>query len=196
MNFAPDSFNNEYNIEEHRHRFAAWAAGRAAHIRPRKRSATVGSITSFTVKTAKELLEAALCESGLVSLADLPLAAKEMDGAHRAWRTKMVHEAKGNSISMSHGVAAKLINVYMKARFVSSSPEEEKRVAILHPPIDSLLLKNLGADNFGGEGAFWKKQVWSKLDSDAYEAIIEKIRNNLGQQPMWTIERYWVGHQL
>ncbi len=88
---------------------------------------------------------------------------------------------------MTHGVAAKLINVYLKAIFVCGGHHDHQRVRVLHPPIDRLLLRNLGWNNIG---------PWSHFESNTYEEVIDCIRKKIGTgQPVWKIEEYWPGFQ-
>lgn len=99
----------------------------------------------------------------------------------------------------THGVAAKLINCYLKVRFVCGGHHADERVQMLHPPIDEVLLKELAAMNFGGNAASWRKfrqARWSKFDSETYESVVELIRSSLPpNEPLWKIEEYWRGHQ-
>jgi hypothetical protein len=52
-------------------------------------------------------------------------------------------------------VAAKLINVYLKAVFVCGGQHSNKRVKSLHPPIDSQLLDELYNQNIGDLKREW-----------------------------------------
>ena len=64
-----------------------------------------------------------------------------MDEEHRRWRAVVKKAAKFEGLNFTHGVAAKLINVYLKSRFVCGGHHAHKRVHNLHPPIDAILLK-------------------------------------------------------
>jgi hypothetical protein len=46
-------------------------------------------------------------------------------------------------LRFTHGIAAKLVNVYLKSVFVCGGRHDHPRVRALHPPIDSLLLDAL-----------------------------------------------------
>ena len=102
-------------------------------------------------------------------------------------------------MDFTHGVAAKLINIYLKAGFVCGGQDTDPRVQALHPPIDSLLLDELYRENIGELRREWseaRKIRWSKLTSEQYENIIASIRSALGENvPLWHIERYWRGYQ-
>ena len=112
-----------YTIEDHKHRFAAWAASRAAFRG-----------MSVTVELGRGLLES--CGLAEVSNPEQLPAPESFDGKHRQWRSAVVDAAKAQGISFTHGVAAKLINVYLKSRFVCGGYYAHERVRTLHPPID------------------------------------------------------------
>lgn len=111
----------------------------------------------------------------------------------------MISHAGHRGKDFSHGVAAKLINTYLKVRFVCGGHHADLRTSALHPPIDRLLLGNLAKVDFGGQGAQWRRflnQAWSTYDSDTYEQVIALIRQTLAPDaPLWIIEEHWAGHQ-
>jgi hypothetical protein len=96
-------------------------------------------------------------------------------------------------------VAAKLINCYLKVRFVCAEHNNDNRVGSLHPPIDAVLLKELARIDFCGRAKEWRKfkrAGWSKFDSSTYEDLINLIRRSLPRgTPLWQIEKHWQGHQ-
>ena len=57
--------------------------------------------------------------------------------------------AKDRGLDLTHGVAAKLINIYLKATFVSADHQDSPRVRAIHPPIDSILLDSLYEQPYG-----------------------------------------------
>ncbi|MFZ0254059.1 MAG: hypothetical protein WAN46_00075, partial [Gammaproteobacteria bacterium] len=119
-----------YSIDEHRHRFAAWAAGRAASVKGCR----------FTVKKAKDILESVGLRALVSTPKNLPYP-ECFDAEHRAWRQKIIERA--GEPRFTHGIAAKLINVYLKSAFVCGGYHEHPRVRAIHPPIDGLLLREL-----------------------------------------------------
>jgi hypothetical protein len=178
----------DYSIHEHKHRFSAWAASRAATvIRCR-----------FSVEQGKAILEAADLRRLLLGPTQLP-EPQDVDDAHRQWRVQVVAAAGARGLDFTHGVAAKLINVYLKAGFTCGGHDDEPRVQALHPPLDSLLLDELWAKDIGGLRADWAKARmirWSKFSSDQYESVIASIRTALGRTlPLWHVEQYWRGYQ-
>ena len=176
-----------FHIEEHKHLFAAWAAGRAA-----------STITvRFSVEQGKHILEAIGLNRDLAHPDQLP-SSSEIDVAHRQWRLKAIEAAGGSGLSFTHGIAAKLINVYCKSRFVCGGFHEHPSVAALHPPVDAVLLATLAQGEFSGERMVWRKaqkKRWSKFNSEDYELVIQAIRRGLAGGPLWLIEQYWRGYQ-
>jgi hypothetical protein len=121
-----------------------------------------------------------------------------VDDTHREWRTAVIREAEGHGLTFTHGVAAKLVNIYLKSRFVCGGHHQHSRVQGLHPPIDSVLLRTLAAANVGGYVREWKqaaKTRWSKFESSDYEQLISLIRLVSGDRPLWAIEEHWSGNQ-
>ena len=179
----------QYTIEEHRHRLAAWAASSSASASP---------LCRFKVSKGVAILEACGFDAAFSSPAQLPAPA-DLNTQHRQWRAAVIAAAKREGLDFSHGLAAKLINCYLKVRFVCGGHHSDACVQALHPPIDEVLLKQLAAVNFGGEAKKWRKfrqSRWSKFDSETYEGVIALIRQSLpDKEPLWKIEEYWEGHQ-
>ena len=177
-----------YTIYEHKHRYASWAASRAASTKPCR----------LTVLSGKEIIETVGLHRIISDPSNLPSPDK-IDTSHRFWRETAIDAARNKDISgFSHGVAAKLINVYLKGIFVCGGHEEHNNVAALHPPIDSLLLYGLYSNNVGGLRKQWdvaRKIRWSNFDSAQYEAVIAAIRTAMGGSPLWQVELYWPGYQ-
>ena len=177
-----------YTIDEHQHRFSAWAAATAASASP---------LCRFKVPQGVAILEACGFNPAFSSVDHLPNPTA-IDATHLQWRNRVVAAATAQDLTFSHGVAAKLINVYLKARFVCAGCHEHERVKCLHPPIDSELLKGLAKENVRGFARQWRKfnqARWSKFDSGQYQTVIDLVRVCLPGQPLWKIEEYWKGHQ-
>ncbi|MBX5282179.1 hypothetical protein HJB90_14395 [Rhizobium sp. NLR10a] len=149
-----------------------------------------------------------IAKSGLsqfgVSWDNLPTAA-EFDEFHRELRNtlcKSADELWGSpNHGFGHGVAAKLINVYFKAMYLSGvelsgAPAKWRAKAnALHPPIDRLLLAELALKDVGGKRLFWKKKMlvgWSNFTPKDYECTIDVIRN-VTDGALWKIEMHWLG---
>lgn len=185
------SVEHQYDLAEHRHRFAAWAASSAARQSPKCR---------FSVKEGFALLE----ESGLRMVGSSPDRLPEpgdFDLAHGEWRGTLCSVARrllGNPNSVfTHGVAAKLINCYFKALFTCGGHESHRRARGIHPPIDRLLLMELAAKDVGGLRPFWREYAhkgWSNFESGDYENVIKKLRL-VGGDDLWRVEEFWGGHR-
>jgi hypothetical protein len=176
-----------YDLNEHRHRFAAWAAGRAASVRGCR----------FPVATARQLIDNAGLKTMIANPDNLPCP-QNMDDMHSEWRRNMVESEAGQAVGLNHGVAAKLINVYFKSAFVCGGYEGHEKVKALHPPIDRLLLNGLAAVNFGGNRDQWRQfsnNGWSTFGAEEYQEVITLIRDSIGNNPLWNIERHWPGNQ-
>ncbi|AZD35145.1 hypothetical protein C4K22_2402 [Pseudomonas chlororaphis subsp. aurantiaca] len=177
-----------YDIAEHRHRYTAWAASRAASTKTCR----------FDVSTGKAIIEATGLHLLLAGPQLLP-PPERIDTQHKIWRETAIEAANNKGlVGFGHGVAAKLINVYLKGTFVCAGHELHPNVQALHPPIDKLLLDELYDHNVGGLRAIWaqaRKQRWSKLDTEQYQAVINGIRGVLTERPLWHVEAYWRGYQ-
>ena len=177
-----------YSIEEHKHRFASWAASRAANVNGCR----------FTVEQGKQILEEANMNYIAESISNLPIP-KDFDNSHREWRNNVIRVAENHDLNFTHGVAAKLINIYLKSIYVCGSKHTDPKIRAIHPPIDSVLLNALYKRNIGGKKSEWqaaRKTRWSKLTSTQYENVISAIRSVLPDRSgLWQIEEYWQGYQ-
>src|SRR5207249_4784386 len=86
---------------------------------------------------AKSILEEANLMQLLVGPGQLP-DPLNLDVSHRDWRNAVIVVAQRQSLAFTHGVAAKLVNIYLKAGFVCAGYHADPRVQALHPPIDGL----------------------------------------------------------
>jgi len=193
-----------YDIYEHVHRFAGWAASTASSQKGHR----------FSVEDGQKIIKAAglreiLCDPGC-----LPTKPEDMDVKHKQWRKNVINEAYRvkPSAKFNDGIAAKLINVYLKVGLVTvancNNKSVAKGIAALHPPIDRQLLKGLRKSDEKSEekadqkrAKFWKSKErkgagWSNFNSKQYQAVIDKIREKLGpEMPLWMIEEHWKGFQ-
>ncbi len=134
-----------YGIDLHSHRFAAWAASRAASV----------VNCRFSVVRGRSILEECGFDSSL-SPERLP-EPQDVDETHRKWRADIISAAASCDLTFTHGVAAKLVNVYLKSRFVCGGHHDHERVRALHPPIDSVLLETLAGLDVGGHAKEWNQ---------------------------------------
>lgn len=176
-----------YDIHIHQHRFAAWAACRAASTRRR----------SFKVAIGAGWLEAAGLNPDF-QIECIPENVKEFDEWHLQMRATLIGVSEN---SLSHGQAAKLINCYVKARFLNNFSADTPAMTVAHPPIDAVLLSAILKENRLDRGKAirelreLRRAAWSNWNSKQYEDAIEILRKINGDQPFWMIERYWIGYQ-
>lgn len=178
---------SQFGIEKQNHNFAAWAASRAASVKGCR----------FSVEQGRAILEQSGFDANF-SDPDLLPHPNQMDEAHRQWRSRVIHVAAKYKLKFTDGVAAKLINCYLKSRFVCGGHHIHERVNHIHPPIDELLLKRLADDDIGGFAKEWKvarRKRWSKFNSEDYESVIAVARKSLPTEPLWMIEEHWQGYQ-
>lgn len=175
-----------YDIHEHQHRFAAWAAASAA--------ATIRR--PFRVKTGVAWLVSVGLNAEL-RIQQLPTTESDFDEWHREMRQRLVEASQSR---LTHGQAAKLINCYLKARFINIFSTELKSTRVAHPPIDALLLLDiLHANLLTGDDECIIRDLqmagWSNWSSDRYEQAIDILRSIDRTQPFWMIEKHWVGYR-
>lgn len=124
---------------------------------------------------------------------------QDFDSVHRKWRKKIIRSAVRQKLKFSHGVAAKLINIYLKAGFVCAGHHNNSRVRAIHPPIDRMLLNELSKQDVGGLHRTWNKARrirWANFNSTDYEAVISNIRTAFPDiKALWEVEKYWRGYQ-
>ena len=159
----------EYTYAEHRFRFAAWAAigavkrNMSAPVSKNGKAAS-GELTNIVIDIFKKI---GFCK--IAGKDNWLLEIEDFDIQHASWRKDICGFAQKKGIShgksidkdprkkgdilrekegMSHGQAAKLINVFIKALMPSDmysiSSELRDHWGEVHPPIDSILLKNYG----------------------------------------------------
>ena len=167
---------------EHRFRFAAWAAARAIQ-QPTKDG------FSFKTKEAPDIFKA-ICFDKIAGKDDWLLKIDDFDTQHAAWRDKLVKHKKG----MTHGRAAKLINVFIKTLMPSDmskvSDELQERWSKVHPPIDRIMLKNMNMKKCKFGNINWEVYLpWTQLKSCEYQELIDNIRQH--EPCLWKIERFW-----
>jgi len=176
---------NSYTIETHKHRLAAWAASSASSAVKNYR---------FPVSMGTEILEQAGFTPEFSINNSLP-SPENTDPTHKEWREQIIYASQQkHSHAFTHGIAAKLINCYLKVRFVCGGDHADSRVQAIHPPIDRLLLQDL-AKELGGDWKPYRIKAWSKFSSQEYQEVIDLIRLTIPNRPLWEIEKHWIGHQ-
>lgn len=123
-----------YGLAEHRHRFAVWAAARAA-----QRGFT-------TVRNLRDALQATDIRAVLASPSTFEYSATQFDELHRRWCLSICTSLADRGLSKekrTYGRAAKLVAVYLKAIVMMGDQCDSRFARNMHPPIDRILLQGL-----------------------------------------------------
>jgi hypothetical protein len=175
----------DYSLFTHRHNFAVWAAARASQRR----------FKNANVHKLKTALEASKLPQAIQNPSDWPITAEQFDSFHRKYCTEIMDALKDASVTdVSYGRAAKLVAIYLKAMIVVSEHAQSAFAAIIHPPVDRVLLQNLARDRrFHPQlRNRWRNLNWTGLSESDYFTLIEEFRrNNLDKPAFWMLERYW-----
>lgn len=176
-----------YPFEQHKHVFAAWAASRAASVYGCR----------FSAKVGRCILEDVGCPDVLDEIPALQ-SVEKVDEFHRLLRNNVIQAAARHGLLFTHGIAGKLISVYVKACLLDSTNCNHPIVGAYPPPVDREMLLALVASGHG-ETQLWKYSLglgWTKFTSLQYEAVVRGLRALLGEEtPIWMAEQYWPGYQ-
>jgi hypothetical protein len=174
-----------YDFLEHKHRFAAWCAATASSASPKCR---------FTVKRGFELLNHIQMDQKVQEQEWKKFRSFD------EWHVKCCTElgARADSIGIngfSYGVAAKMINCYIKAFYIGN----QEVLSVAHPPIDRLLLSGLAERKSVKMQKIWRdyrNKGWSTFNKEDYLAVIDNLKSIEGSQSnMWKVESYWPGYR-
>ena len=171
-----------YNHFEHRHRFAVWAAARAAQ-------------RGFTdVETLRDAIESTTIRAFLEEKSNFDIDDTKFDSLHREWCNQIVTYLKNKElVKATYGRAAKLVAVYLKSMVVVA--QVDCRLArVAHPPIDWVLLKNMASTTAlpSKDKPTWRKTRWTKLSESDYFALLQSFRSVIPESSeWWRLEEYW-----
>jgi hypothetical protein len=172
-----------YELTEHRHRFAAWAAAR-------------GSQRNFTsVDKLRDALES--CGVREFVSAD-PRCTMDDDSfrtLHREWcRAIVSHLSRAGVAKATFGRAAKLVGIYLKVMIVIGPAGDCDLARVAYPPIDAIILENVSRarELDSPHKRDWSKARWTQLTEDGYYVLVDQLRAVLGPtEPFWALERFW-----
>jgi hypothetical protein len=172
-----------YDLAEHRHRFAGWAAARAAQ-------------RNFTsVKNLRAALQATDIRRVLSDPQTLQLSQDQFNNQHRKWCRAICSRLATLGIkNATYGRAAKLVAVYLKATVIMAETCDSSLGRSLHPPIDRVLLRALASSTeiTSRHQTEWRSINWTQLEEKPYYELIGQLREALPPgAPFWTIEEYW-----
>lgn len=106
----------------------------------------------------------------------------------------------------TYGIAAKILNCYLKVFFLESF-RNQKFADFIHPPVDAILLKALRKEDeklFNFKNSVFtnigvqKIPSWTRINENEYKMIIKLMKefvSSKNQNGLWKIESFWIGHQ-
>ena len=172
-----------YDLFEHRHRFSVWAAARAAQR------------AFASVEDLRDALESTCIKDFVHDPSSRNADAAQFEARHREWCRSIVGVLKEKGLAnATFGRAAKLVAVYLKAMVVVGPDSESTLAAVVHPPVDRILLKNLAksAEIDSPYRSRWRTTSWTTLDEDGYYELVAQLRSVLSDsEPWWMLERHW-----
>lgn len=197
------SISEKYDWNEHKHRYAVWAAATASSTSPKCRFSVLNAALGI------ELLGEKWHEkiNGLAS----SRSQDEFDEKHKnlcGLVKKSFESVKDDSIksnvkrAFTFGVAAKFVNIYLKTVF------DETQAQYIHPPLDRILLTSLVSPKCNHSDRFkqackdvrdhLQKQEngkrdglsWSRFDYLAYRIWIDAIKE-CSSPEIWKVEEFW-----
>jgi hypothetical protein len=173
----------KYTIEEHRHRYAAWAAAAAS----RRGFADNASIVSV-------LDSSSLRRSLVDSPRNWPKTATEYDKFHKREARGLIRKFKNAGYpNVTYGRVAKMIAIYVKTIVVMGVHHRSPMARVAHPPIDRILLQVLSRIPLANSlRKLCRKTAWTKLDEKRYFELISELRLSGPAEPaFWQLERHW-----
>lgn len=172
-----------YDLSEHGHRFAVWAAARAA-----QRGFT-------TVENLRDALQSTGIRNAVANPESLELRLSGFEALHRQWCSSICSALRHRRIpSGTYGRAAKLVAVYLKATVIMGDGANSPLGLSMHPPIDRTLLHTLAACARieSPHKSEWRNTNWTRLNEQGYYRLIAQLREVVpDSQPFWMLEQYW-----
>ncbi len=174
-----------YDITEHRHRFAAWAAARAVQR---------GWGSSKTEKL-RDALESCGVGKFVCSADPGDIDERRFRELHRQWcRAVIVSLTQKGVPDATFGRAAKLVAVYLKVMVVLGPAGDCDLARVAHPPIDRTELKRV-ATEVGVSSPLkrlCKAVNWTQLTEENYYSLLGQLRALIpSSDPFWTLEQFW-----
>jgi hypothetical protein len=172
-----------YDLFQHRHNFAVWAAARATQR---------GFTTTANLRDALE--NCGICEF-LRQPAFTEITNENFEILHKRWCNLIFEFLRDRRIpAVSYGRAAKLVAIYLKTMVIIGGSAYTNLGRCAHPPIDRKLLRALARQAHLPipSRQELRKINWTELIEEDYCALINTLRSIIGPEtPFWTIEEYW-----
>ncbi len=175
-----------YELFNHRHNFAVWAAARAAQR----------GLAGADVLTLRDALEASCIQRFLPDPEFMDIDCTRFEELHRSWCRSICAFLNNRSIAnATYGRAAKLIAVYLKVMVIIGGSAYSSLGCCIHPPIDRRLLQALArAPSFDPQHrARWRQINWTQLPEEGYYNLVQQLRSALPKEtPFWMLEEHWM----
>ena len=206
---------SSYNSDFHKHILSRWAASRAAsQSKGFKFSVELGSKlllfgTSKSQTSDQEFID-------YIKQIETFNSQDDFDSWHHQTIVNMITDSyefrqlldthNKSHTNYTYGIAAKLLNCYLKVFFLESFGKQ-KFADFIHPPVDAILLKALRKDNkklFNFKNSIFtnigvqKIPTWTRINENEYKTIISLMKefvSSKNQNGLWKIESFWIGHQ-
>lgn len=173
--------DEKYTIADHTHRFGLWTAARAASKSLLSNKEIKGILEDMQLRIQVDLLRQ---EEDLTVLKYQEWFKGQCDTFKEKVKQLECKDIKKERIS--HGLAAKVISIYIKTVEVIPSKGLSTLSEVAFPPIDSILLKKINKVNNLSLDVIWSKYTWEQ-----YIETIDKIVSLDPLQLMWKIESNW-----
>ncbi len=206
---------SSYNLDFHKHILSKWAASRAAsQSKGFKFSVELGSKLLLFGKKGSQASDQEFID--YIKQIENFNSQDDYDSWHHQTIVNMTsytdelkqlldkHNKSFNNYT--YGIAAKILNCYLKVFFLESFGNQ-KFADFIHPPVDAILLKALRKEDkklfnfknsvFTNIGVL-KIPTWTRINENEYKEIIKLMKEFLsikGQNGLWKIEFFWIGHQ-
>ena len=170
--------DSDYPHSTHLHRYACWAAARAAQRR----------FSGGTTAKVIQILESCGFQESVAELHDSQPSRHAYDEWHFATVMQLQDAFKQQGIVATHGQVAKIIAIYLKTVYVIRFPDSAL-AHVAHPPIDRILLMNVR--NSKETKSFSGSINWTQFDRASYQEAVEYLRSETEGRPFWEIEKFW-----
>lgn len=178
--------NSTYSFSEHAHRYACWTAARAASISRFSNAEVSGFIEAVKLREHIDRFRQQSTLSNDVFRTWFVATAEQLVECMHKYEPKQRIGKPAVKRTISFGIAAKMIAIYIKTYEVLPSGGQSALAAVAYPPIDSILIGNLPK-----EWNIDKSIRWSQLDKDKFMTLLDAISKHFGDQPWWKLELYW-----
>ena len=206
---------SSYNLDFHKHILSKWAASRAAsQSKGFKFSVELGSKLLLFGKKGSQASDQEFID--YIKQIENFNSQDDYDSWHHQTIVNMTsytdelkqlldkHNKSFNNYT--YGIAAKILNCYLKVFFLESFGNQ-KFADFIHPPVDAILLKALRKEDkklfnfknsvFTNIGVL-KIPTWTRINENEYKMIIKLMKefvSSKNQKGLWKIEFFWIGHQ-